>query len=688
MNQSTNSNRKMRRTRESAAPTAAANPSVVHSNSTGRHHHHHHHHHHTTTGNTNTNTNHPNTTVDTMISRSRSNSGNRGIQQQQMEILSACDYYTIRGDTASAYQALTQATPDVIAEATTSSDDSGSIISTSNSSNVNHPSTTFTIRYNLFLLSELITATTNRSVRDVLTQWDDLESNLVMLEKVTETTTPLYFAYNRALIHYGMSDYTTSIQLCAECVGRPLQQFFSSSNHSSSSHQNQKTKSTKDSMEPKEPIPLILFHLAFLLLECILALGVGRNTGLNHLLQINLNFQNDTPFNFTIEMILDWLEESMTHLEDADETTGGTTNHYLVEQSQIKFLIPMYKSRIALSEFDTKTQMRRMDHSTRSARKDMKTAMEIFHNKLRPSYTRSTNTFQTNSNNDNQMNATSNETDSVASSVNSTDDRLSTTVAVTSTASPATSTAITTMDGSSSSPLTKYNQAALSVKAHLEQLKGNTKKSLILCTEAAAGSAITSTGSALGSNNYNNNNANTTLNTLSSDATTANDDTASWYDAIHANNLAVIYATNDRKHLALHGMIKALRANTTMMTMTMTTQHQESSPTHTTATETPFSNLFLTNGTVKSDISTSLLYNTAICCLRTRNYMSAYECMVSCICHNHHHIFHNRTRCYLYLSDACIGVHSQQLQQQESSKDGSAACHANQHIQALVEVDG
>ena len=32
--------------------------------------------------------------------------------------------------------------------------------------------------------------------------------------------------------------------------------------------------------------------------------------------------------------------------------------------------------------------------------------------------------------------------------------------------------------------LQKHNQAALSLKANLEQLKGNTKKSLILCSEA------------------------------------------------------------------------------------------------------------------------------------------------------------------------------------------------------------
>ena len=284
--------------------------------------------------------------------------------------------------------------------------------------------------------------------------------------------------------------------------------------------------------------------------------------------------------------------------------------------------------------------------------------------------------------------AITNETDSVASSVNSIDDRSPPEPPVISNNAMD----VTPSFFSSSSPLTKYNQSALCVKAHLEQFKGNTKKSLILCTEAALGSTTNSTNSSTTSmTTYGNHSMKTNSNMVSSSTdnvtttahmtddvitTTATPTTSpSWYDAIHSNNLAVIYATNGRKHMALHGMIKALRANTAMMM-----NNEASTPTE--ASETSFSNVFLTDGTVKPDISTSLLYNTAICCLRTRNYMSAYECMVSCICHNHSHVFHNRTRCYLYLSDACLGIHAQQ------TKEHAASPYQQHPIRAFVDVNG
>ena len=757
------SNRKMRRTRESttSSPTTPTTlPVVVEASRVSA----------STSGNTGVV---PDATT-TAVTRYRNSSSRRGggaaaASPQLQQLSMAYDDYTIRGDTASAYPAFAMAAAeDVMTTGTTDTTDTSTTGQATSSHNTNATTTTTAatttttaaaaatnatnvttakIRYNRFLLSELMMSSSRdphshhhhphqnpptKPVKDVLRQMNHLESNggippelpvattvatLPMSVSIHIDTYRYYGTYNRALVHYGISDYTTAIQLCEASIRHPIQQLqvYSKSRSSSSNNNNantgshssttvrQTTRTVRDSSEIKEPVPIIFFHLAFLLLECVLALGVGRNYGLNHLLQINLtnnnvssninnNKQDQLPFRITIEMILDWLEDAMSTFDD---TENDTPQHHqqqqqqqhtgtIVEQAQIKFLIPMYKSRIALSEFQPHKNNHiptRMDHSTRSARKDMKTAMEIFHNKLRPSYTMISNPNKNNNNNNNNINVTSNETDSIASSVNSNDER-----------PPRPSvTTTTTTTSYSLSPLAKYNQSALCVKAHLEQLKGNTKKSLILCTEAAVSNpTTTTTTTSMTSGGSHTNTTNSDANTVSDDAistsvsittpsTTAT--TASWYDAIHANNLAVIYATNGRKHLALHGMIKALRANTTMM---MTTNDDENaSPLMATdKQETPFSNLFQKDGTVKSDISTSLLYNTAICCLRTRNYVSAYECMVSCICHNHHHVFHNRTRCYLYLSDACIGMYSRQ------TKNDIVAPQHKRHIQALVEVNG
>ena len=116
----------------------------------------------------------------------------------------------------------------------------------------------------------------------------------------------------------------------------------------------------------------------------------------------------------------------------------------------------------------------------------------------------------------------------------------------------------------SSVVLQKLNQSALCLKAHLEQLKGNTKKSLILCSEALA-------------------------------ATVAEDDKAA-YEAMHCNNLAVVYETNNRRHLALHALSKSLRAP---------------------------SQLFRKDGTARADPTLQILSNAAVCALRARKYCSA-----------------------------------------------------------------
>jgi hypothetical protein len=532
--------------------------------------------------------------------------------------LSGYDWYFVRGDAGSAYSTF---------------------------SSQSEESSNYATQYNRLLLAEMIPSTSGasrKSIETVMKELTELETLMIASKKQQSTTRFIesvmldeyYFAYNTALMHYGLSNLPLCLQICAQKLIPLLQSYVS-------------TKSTTEM-----DYDMVICHVAFLFLECVLAFGVGRNNGLNDLIVTKLKDyldSNGISFCPTIEIIIEWLDE-LVKLE--------------CMEPQIKFLIPLYKSRISLAEFDPITKLR-IENSTRAARKDMKTAMEIFHNKLRPSYV-------TNHNN-------TNETDSVASSTNSFDE-FSTNQSqqklhsVENEPSPPTTSTLATLP--SGTPIQKLNQHALSVKAHLEQLKGNTKKSLILCSEALT---ATTGGYTMSSD--------TPIDDTSSSSVTS---TCSWYDAIHANNLAVIYATNGRKHLALHAMAKALRANARHDTFNPDSSsfNDDTDDRHDNdhLAKLNFSNLFFDDGTVRHDVTLSLLYNAAMCGLRARNFISAYECMVTCMIvqprTKNSSIFNHRTRCFLHLSEACIGIHSQIL-----DKHSTADTH-NNPLFSSIEVDG
>lgn len=216
------------------------------------------------------------------------------------------------------------------------------------------------------------------------------------------------------------------------------------------------------------------------------------------------------------------------------------------------------------------------DPKIRSARKELKQAMDVFQHKLRPSFG-------------------AGETGSVVSSANS-EENMSTT------ASPEQY----QQQPVGSVVLQRHNQSALSLKANSEQLKGNTKKSLILCSEALGATEI---------------------------------DAA--YEVIHANNLAVVYETIGKRHLALHTLAKALRAKSD-------------------------DTIFYPDGTARPDQGLLVVYNATICALEARNFVSAYECMAACLVRSD--VFRQRPLCWLRLAEACIGVFSDLKKQDTGAK--------------------
>jgi hypothetical protein len=62
---------------------------------------------------------------------------------------------------------------------------------------------------------------------------------------------------------------------------------------------------------------------------------------------------------------------------------------------------------------------------------------------------------------------------------------------------------------------------------------------------------------------------------------------------------------------------------------------------------------FQNDGTARPDPSLVTLYNSALCSLQARKFLSAYECMSACL--KHSRIFCQRPRCWLLLAEACIG---------------------------------
>ena len=315
--------------------------------------------------------------------------------------------------------------------------------------------------------------------------------------------------YNRALALFSSGDAGRSSQLCLQNLKPFLEE-------------NQKV------LDDYLPIAC---RSAFLYLECIMALSVGAHAGLD---EIDGQVSSKT--------LIEWLE---------------TLN--LDKEPQLKFLLALYKSRLDCIENDSSGKLD--DAKVRSARKELKQAMEIFQHKLRPS----------------------GDTGSLGSS--------------------------SYMEDSSNQHqqqtpmapvLQAQNQAALNLKANTEQLKGNIKKSLILCSEAQAASLP--------------------------------DDTS--YDAIHANNLAIVYQTNGKRHLALHTLAKALRS------------------------EEAGTAAFGSDGTARPDQMLRILYNSAICAAQAQNFVSAYECMATCIrCSA---VIGNRPRCWLRAAEACLGMYSKE----------------------------
>jgi tetratricopeptide (TPR) repeat protein len=292
-------------------------------------------------------------------------------------------------------------------------------------------------------------------------------------------------------------------------------------------------------------------------------------------------FKDDDP-KLDINLVITWLTDIIIDREVGDS------------DPQLKFLLSLYKSRVDFYERDKNHKI--SDANIRSARKELKQAMEIFQHKLR---------------------AASNDSTSLASSSYSEEGiRISS-----GTKSPTPLPMNSSINNNSSMPrvLQAQNQAVLNLKANTEQLKGNMKKSLILCAEANCSPDEGSTISSESNNNY--------------------------YDAIHQNNLAIVYETSGKSHLALHAFSKAVR---------LASMSSHDRPDANGNVDGPTAPLFDMDGTARPDMTLAVLHNTGISSLKTGNYMGAYKCM-AIIIREGCKIWGVRPRTWLRMAEACIG---------------------------------
>lgn len=244
---------------------------------------------------------------------------------------------------------------------------------------------------------------------------------------------------------------------------------------------------------------------AFLLLDCILTISEARHKGIQQL----------DP-KLTTDSIIAWLDTL-----DFDS------------RPRLKFLLALYKSRLDFAARDASGRM--IDSKVKNVRKELK---------LRPDLSAG--------------NAAA-ESSSIGSSSNLGED---------SSIHSGGHLQQQVVPGNHQEALIQsLNQSALNLKANWEQLKGNTKKSLVLCAEARSPDPV--------------------------------------YESTHANNLAVVYASCGKRQLALHSTARALRT-----------------------LETP---PFRLDGTATPDSTLAILHNSAILAFQAQKFTSAYECMALCV---------------------------------------------------------
>ena len=478
--------------------------------------------------------------------------------------------------------------------------------------------------------------------------------------------------YNRALILWAHGQWESSATVCGTVLHPLLLSVAQKSNDSSSSSTRRAavpSTATTTTTSPSLPLDLakVAARLAFVWLETMLA---------THCMTSTITINNVTRTTAAHDL-LQWLEGLALWKQD----------------DEFKFLVSLYKGRVDLAAAaqtsmgdangprtasTTTTAGHDEEVRLRSARKELKTAMEIFQHKLRvmgshpPMSSHTTNSTTATETTTTMAASQQHDNVSVNSSVdgsskdnNNHKSNSSLDVVDNNTASTGDSSSHLTQESTNNRGtmnsgskhtngpllswplLQKLHQSALNLKANLEQLKGNVKKSLILCHEAHLDTTTTTSVVATGKTSNNNNN-------------NGKDD---YYQDIHANNLALIYQTHHKQYLAWHVLAKTIFVRPKLQ--------QQQTPSHV---------LFGSDGTAAPVQTLSTIWNAALCAMQARKFEASYQCFAICLRQEQKQqtqgdnnntmstLGHGRTLLlWLRLAEACLGIYHQQQQQQQTS---------------------
>jgi len=337
----------------------------------------------------------------------------------------------------------------------------------------------------------------NESLEDARTVVRNSQSSSIPTKR--DVAEDWVLAYNRGLVLLSKGDIEGSIREAWSYL-KPIV-------HPEASSQQQQQQQQQQSVPP----PLeISCRMGFLVLEGMLTLYPTRIHGRTSETKGSPQYEENSSFDLRLlDTVLAWLTENV-ELTKAQPTAAANDNSNQESNTstssstkggpdpQLKFLLSLYESRVNFFERTTGDANIRDKHM-RSARKELKQAMEIFQHKLRPERDGTSSIASLSSFTDEVTTATG--------GANSTLDGKQSPVPYRATSPPPPSAGLTSSKTSSqlSRILQGQNQAALNLKANAEQLKGNVKKSLILCSEAQS---FNSDGSSSSSNNNNNNNNN------------------------------------------------------------------------------------------------------------------------------------------------------------------------------------
>ena len=470
-------------------------------------------------------------------------------------------------------------------------------------------------------------------------------SNVSSNNNGNDSYNEMVLVYNKCLSEYAAGNYEDAIKVTVDVL----------QNHQSSSTSN--IGGT-----------FMTIRILFLVMDCYFALHGGKG-GIG-------SVDNASVSGINPEDILMWIEKHSLSLSsmvnDGTQIDTNLSSQYeLFKHDELKFRLHLYRSRLLF--LDDKNDL---EGRTRTARKELKNAMDMYQNKLcidqedgkeghhgmKVSHSKqgskSGSGGPLSSAKGKGGGQQASETTSVTSmaggslvtsvsDVNWNEGKSGAIPRATFEGMPSKNTAqqhqITTIATAATKVkkdtpnLQVRHESVLYLKANLEYLRGNTSKSLKLCAEArSAGKKSRREKSEISqvavasAVDEDINDADAQSSPVDGETQMAND----YDEAIYYNNLALLHQSAGKVHLALHYYSFAL----SFMQQVFGTNSQ----------------CFWSNGVVRPDISADILNNTSVCAFQASEYRRAYECMARCVIMSPI-VFGRRARCWLRLAQSCIG---------------------------------